>query len=305
MALASPSVLEEDATSRGAAIGGDGEAVIGVITPANLLSFGRRLARSVANWPRVLARLSLSSAGIRAGGDIRTLLRNGVALVAPPSRPAWWPIFEMFAEDVYRLRGEDLAGLDLGEGDVVLDVGAHIGSSAVLFSRRWPAATIVAVEPNPTTFEYLRRNTEENGVRARLRNEAVGAHDGKITLFGTDDASCEASTSLPKPGTSVEVPVTAFERLMDEAPGRVRVVKLDCEGAEHEVFAASTPELWTEVDVLLLEYHRTADPASEWPAVEDRVRRLGFETRWHMPFDWYPGLGMAGFRRLSGAGTRT
>jgi FkbM family methyltransferase len=290
-------VLGESATAEGIAVGGDGKPVIGTITPANLVGFGRRLAGSVANWPVVLARLSLASAGIRAGGDIRTRLRNGAVLLAPPSRPAWWPIFEMFAEDVYRLGARALDDLELAEGDVVLDVGAHIGSSAVLFARRWPASTVVAVEPNPGTFGYLRRNTEGNGVRARLRNEAVGARDGTTTLYGADDASCEASTSLRMPGASLEVPVTAFERLVAEAPGPVRVVKLDCEGAEHHVLAASTPELWTDVDVLLLEYHRTDDPMSEWPAVEQRVHHLGFETCWHMPFDWSPGLGMAGFRR--------
>jgi FkbM family methyltransferase len=281
--------------ARPAAVGGDGEAVIGTITPASLVSFTRRLARAVSNWPLVLARLSLASAGVRAGGDIRTTLRNGASITSPPSRAAWWPTFEMFVEDVYRL--VDLADLTLAEGDVILDLGAHIGTSAVLFSRRWPEATVVCVEPNPGTFAYLEKNVSRNGVRARLHNEGVGARNGTATLFGVDDASCEASTSLEVPGSTTEVPVVAFERLMTEAPGPVRIVKLDCEGAEHGVLAASTPELWSAVDVVLLEYHRTADPSSEWPATEARVNALGLETLWHMPFDWYPGLGMAAFRR--------
>ena len=55
---------------------------------------------------------------------------------------------------------------------------------------------------------------------------------------------------------------------------------------------------WGDVEVVLLEdYHRTDDPASSWPATEARVNDLGFETQWQTPFDWYPGLGMAGFRR--------
>lgn len=275
-------------------LGGDGAPVIGVITPATIVAFTRRLAAAVSNWPEVLVRLSLASAGVK-GSDIETRLRDGVDIVAPPSRPAWWPTFEMFVEDVYRL-GE-LGDVDLGAGDVILDLGAHIGTSAVAMARRWPEASIVCVEPNPGTFSYLERNISRNDVRASLLNEAVGAVDGTTTLFGIDDASCEASTSVSVAGSSLEVPVASFERLLREAPGAVRVVKMDCEGAEHAVFAASTAELWRDVEVLLLEYHRTEDAASEWPAIEARVRALGFETCWQVSFSWYPGLGMAGFRR--------
>ena len=281
------------------AVGGDGSPIIGEISPANLVSFVRRLVATVENWPEVLTRLGLASAGVKKG-DILTKLRSGVSIVAPPSRPAWWPVFEMFVEDVYHLC--DLGDVELGAGDVILDLGAHIGTSALLFSRRWPEATIICVEPNPGTFGYLERNVTANRVRARLLNEAVGASEGTTTLFGVDDASCEASTSFSRPGASREVPVAAFERLMAGAGGPVKVVKLDCEGAEHELLATSTPELWRDVDVVLLEYHRTPDPASEWVATEARVNALGFETSWQMPFSWYPGLGMAGFRRPVAAG---
>ncbi|HLI43464.1 MAG TPA: FkbM family methyltransferase [Acidimicrobiales bacterium] len=279
----------------GTVLGGDGKPVIGTITPANLASFVRRLAGSVENWPEVLVRLSLASAGVRAPGDIRTRVRGGPVVVSPPARPAWWPTFEMFAEDVYRLGA--LGNLELRRGEVVVDIGAHIGTAALLFARRWPECSLVCVEPNPGTFAYLRTNLDANQVRATARNEAVGAADGQTVLFGVDDASCEASTSVEVPGSSAKVPVVAFERLLAEAPGPVRVVKLDCEGAEHEILAASTPELWREVEVLLLEYHRTSDPASGWPAVEARVNGLGLATLWHMPFAWAPGLGMAAFRR--------
>lgn len=276
------------------AVGGDGSPIIGTITPQNLVSFVRRLSVHVANWPEVLGRLVLASAHV-GRGEITTRLRSGQVLVSPPSRPAWWPAFELFVEDVYRLSG--LSDVEVGPGEVVLDLGAHVGASAVQFASRWPDATIVCVEPNPETFAYLERNVAQNGVRAVLHEAAVGAADGQTTLFGVDDGSCEASTSVAMPGSSREVVVASFERLVREAPGPVRVVKLDCEGAEHEVLAASTPALWQDVEAVLLEYHRTGGEESEWAEVERRFFALGFETRWQMPFAWYPGLGMAGLRR--------
>lgn len=276
-------------------LGGDGKPVIGSITAASAASFGRRLAGCVSNWPEVLVRLVLASLGVKARGDIRTEFRNGVTIVSPPSRPAWWPAFEMFVEDVYHL-GE-LDDLELDSGDVVLDLGAHIGTSAVLFGLRWPAATVVCVEPNPVSITYLRRNLEHNHVRSVVHGQAVGAVEGTTTLFGVDSASCAASTSFAVPGARRDVPVVTFDRLVAGAPGRVRVVKLDCEGAEHDVLASASPQAWRHVEAVLLEYHRTDDPASGWPGAEARLNELGLEARWHMAFDWCPGLGMAGFRR--------
>jgi FkbM family methyltransferase len=285
------------ATERAAAtvpVGGDGSPIVGSITPSSFVVFLRRLTSTVRNWPAVLGRLVLASARIRPG-DITTRLRNGVTIVSPAARPSWWPTFEMFAEDVYHVC--DLSDVSLAPGDVILDVGAHIGTAAVLLARRWPDATLVCLEPNPHTFAYLERNLSANGVRSKAFNEAIGAADGTATLFGADEASCEASTSFQVGGSSREVAVAAFERVMREAPGPVRIVKLDCEGAEHEVLEASTPELWSDVEVVLLEYHRTSDPQSTWPAIEERFGKLGFETVWEMPFPWYPGLGMATLRR--------
>lgn len=267
--------------------------MIGRIGPLSLASFVWRLRQSVENWPEVLARLVAVSGGLRRG-EISTRLREGGLLVAPPSRAAWWPVFEMFAEDLYRLESTELT---LCEGDVVVDLGAHIGAAAVALARRWPPASLVCVEPNPAGLPYLEQNLAANGVPACVVREAVGASDGETTLYGVRLASCEASTSYQLAGESRQVPVRSFRRIMEESPGPVRVVKLDCEGAEHEVLQAADPALLVDVRLVLLEYHKTAHPASSWPAIERRLGELGFATLWQMPFPWAPGLGMAAFGR--------
>lgn len=266
---------------------------IGEPTAANLLPFARRLAAGTANWPSVLLRLAMASAGLGAG-DIVTKV-GGAVVASPPSRPAWWPVYEVFVEDLYRF--SELAGLRLGPGDVFLDLGAHIGAAAIRASQLWPAATVVCIEPDPLAFGYLKRNVASNEVRAELHEVAVGASDGRATLSGAGTASCEASTALDRPGATLEVEVVAASRLLAEAPGRARVVKMDCEGAEHEVLSAARPEEWAGVDVLLLEHHGDGGPETGWDVLEARAGSLGLATRWHVPFEWRPGVGMACFVR--------
>ena len=48
------------------------------------------------------------------------------------------------------------------EDPVVLDVGANIGFTALTMSRLRPSARILAFEPSPSTFEFLKRNVNNN-----------------------------------------------------------------------------------------------------------------------------------------------
>src|SRR5262249_17529839 len=45
------------------------------------------------------------------------------------------------------------------ETGVILDVGANVGCAAILFHALYPQATILAFEPCPQTFAFLRDNT--------------------------------------------------------------------------------------------------------------------------------------------------
>jgi len=250
----------------------------------------------VRNWPVVVARILLSSVNVRPG-PIVSKLRDGTKIVVPPSRAAWWPTFEMFCADAYRLK--HLRGITVAPGEVVLDIGAHVGTAALLLARQFPDATLVVYEPNPEAFRYLVENLDANGVRSIANAAGVARSDGRTILWGGQSASCEASTTAEVPGTSVEVDVVGFDHVVAAAPGPVRVVKIDCEGAEHDILATSSPTAWADVELVLLEYHVLPGTLLGWDSLEASFRGLGFRTIWHEPFPWQPTLGMAAFRRVT------
>ncbi len=276
------------------AVAEDGRPIVGEIGLGNLVLFLGRLRRTFANWPAIFCRLVLSSLGVR-GGDIVSRARTGPVLVCPALRAAWWPVYEMLAEDLYHLGS--LRDLELGAGEVVLDIGAHVGAAALALGRRFPAARLLCVEPNPAACAYLERNLSANGLAAEIRQVAVGGGEGTVTLYGAERASCEASTTFVRPGGRRQVEMVPFSRLVREAAGPVRVVKLDCEGAEHAIAAATPGDLWETVELVLLEYHTTGEPGATFESLAAYLGELGFETCWEVPFAWRPGLGMAAFRR--------
>ena len=66
----------------------------------------------------------------------------------------------------------------VGEGDIVLDVGGHIGTFAVPLGRKvGPEGRVFAFEPTPSNHDYLVRNVRENGLGKTVHVERLGADD--------------------------------------------------------------------------------------------------------------------------------
>ena len=61
----------------------------------------------------------------------------------------------------------------------IIDAGAHIGMSVAYFKSLWPDATILAIEPNPQSLEYLHHNIEQNQLsRVQVEPVALATHAG-------------------------------------------------------------------------------------------------------------------------------
>ena len=121
----------------------------------------------------------------------------------------------------------------VGQGSVVLDIGAHLGHFSIVAARR--GAQVVAFEPNPRTLPYLRRNLEANGVADRVRvvERAVGTTAGTATLYTSPAGDQSSLHEHADADGAVAVEVTAVD---SETTGmRVDVIKMDVEGAEVSV----------------------------------------------------------------------
>jgi tRNA G46 methylase TrmB len=68
----------------------------------------------------------------------------------------------------------------------ILDVGAHIGSHCISYSKLNPKAEIVAFEPQSKIFELLKMNCIENECKnIKLYNNCVGHISTEIELNST------------------------------------------------------------------------------------------------------------------------
>ena len=159
----------------------------------------------------------------------------------------------------------------------IIDLGANIGLASRYFADHFPNCKILAVEPNPSTYEVLLLNVERlvaNG-RCRVLRAAVWGSEKTLTgavddpdhfsafaMHETAEASGEESI-LGWPMTKI-IAHFGFER--------VDLLKVDIEGAEVELFKGNVDWL-QHVGTIAIEFHNNSREDCRF---DDLMKEYGF-----------------------------
>jgi len=224
--------------------------------------------RTFTNWPTLLSEMVLERFG-RGPQTLSFHTRSGLRIDCPNRPGARVPVYEIFAEDCYRL--DWFLGALAGAPMHVLDIGGHVGTFACQLAQRQPQATIQCFEPSATTADYLRRNIAQNGFDSRISvaETAVAASTG-FAMFDDNGAGSGLNGLVQDgsaPAAATRVPTVAFDEVVAGAPSPVKLVKIDCEGGEYGLVFGSSPQSWSTVDRVVLEYHPHPDHA--WVELRD------------------------------------
>jgi FkbM family methyltransferase len=232
--------------------------------------------RVFRNWPTVLRGLA---GGQRQVETLSFVTRSGLTISCPNVPGARVPIYEVFAENCYRL--DSFLGSMLGEPLRVVDIGAHVGAFACQLAAAVPQARIQCFEPSPVSADYLRRNVSANRFadRVRVSEAAVAARVGQSVL--ADNGGGSALNALVDGGTGLTVQTTTFDAIVADLGGGADVVKIDCEGGEYDLVFGSSPASWSSVRRIVLEYHPHADHS--WPKLRTWFAEQGLVVTDEVP----------------------
>jgi FkbM family methyltransferase len=212
--------------------------------------------KHVVNWPELVLKAVLDSNGVfrsKAGGSISC---DGKALLRQLTR----------LESVWRFYGDALGVIRFEKtslvipnyfgrefriplnargvsppkfflklypfsvnGEVVLDIGAYLGDTPLMWLYRG-AKSVIAVEPVPAHFQYLRKNVA--GLPVIPLQASLGIQTPEIpsligsASYGIKEAENQTTDFLSTPIVSLIYLVNTYNPT---------VVKLNCEGCEHYV----------------------------------------------------------------------
>lgn len=136
---------------------------------------------------------------------------------------------------------------------LIIDAGAHIGLTSLFFANKFPDAKIFAIEPAPTNIEMLELNTVDYPNIALVRAGLWGEH--RLLRISNPDSTNWGFRVEPA-GSGIEaLPAVTVEDILKLAgTDTIDILKMDIEGSEREVFAAS--QAWIgKVRTLIVELH--------------------------------------------------
>jgi FkbM family methyltransferase len=156
-------------------------------------------------------------------------------------------IFENFIGGAYN-------DLDV-ESRTVIDIGAGVGYTAVLFALRG-ARRVIALEPYPCLYRKALVNIRINKVENRviLVNAALGSFDGEVCA-GAGDVDGYYLFS-PSSRCDVKVRMYTLKSLIREFNVEENsVLKMDCEGCEYGTVLQAEPKDLKVFKEIIVEYH--------------------------------------------------
>src|SRR5829696_6401888 len=178
------------------------------------------------------------------------------------------------------------------EGDVVIDVGAHIGPYTLKASKRVGLnGKIIAIEADPENFDILNRNIQLNKLTNVIAlNYAAYSKEDKIKLY-LPSKEKEEESSYTKYNTImtervhnekkfVEINANTLYYLLQSngIKHEVNWIKIDVEGAEYEVLKGAKNIISKSNNIsLLIEIHNLSENTSLNEPIKEFLNSYSFK----------------------------
>lgn len=191
----------------------------------------------------------------------QAIMWNGVRLSHPSGQGGLvGTILELWHEECYTTEGFYRPAA----GDVVLDIGAHVGLFSCWAVRQQPALRVFAIEPFPDNYRCLEANLAAMGAHQVVaRQWAVGPGGGHGQVRAASNRSIDHRLVPCDEGPPGAVPVVSLRQLLDlTGADRVAFLKMDVEGAEYDAFAEADGPTLARIDRIALEYHDNLRPGT-------------------------------------------
>ncbi len=191
-----------------------------------------------------------------------------------PEKYGWDWRFEMLLEK-YEPETTALVKKIVKPDMVIMDVGAHIGYYARIFSRlTGKRGQVYAFEPDAENFKLLEKNTARIGNIA-ITETALGEKEGRMSLYRSANTGCHSLIQKDFHTESNLVGVETLDNFRRKNHiDKIDLMKIDVEGGEPMVLSAGHETLKV-TSMIIMEFtpenflKNSISPASFFQKLED------------------------------------
>jgi len=159
--------------------------------------------------------------------------------------------------EVWRRNEYINSNFDIKKDDIVVDIGANIGSFSVLAAKKASDGAIFAYEPNKENYHMLLKNKVLNNAYNLFPfNLAIAASKGTMEFFIDKSNTAGHSIYATDSGTMIKVKSDTLKSIFrTNGLKRINYLKIDAEGAEYDILLNTSSDVLRKIDKIVLEYH--------------------------------------------------
>ena len=163
---------------------------------------------------------------------------------------------ELAFEHVHEPFGTAVLKSILRDDMTIIDVGANIGYYALEEDTHVKVKLIVAIEPNPVSFELLSQNICMNDAMANVFNIGISDVDGTLPFYISKQSNICSILPRAEYEKKIDVPVMRLDTLLDrEKIENVDLIRMDIEGHEINALRGMKETMEKYRPWFCLEYH--------------------------------------------------
>lgn len=166
-------------------------------------------------------------------------------------------------------------------GDVVVEVGANIGSHTVPLAKAvGNEGYVVAFEPQPVIFQLLCGNVALNSLtNVQCLQLAVGETSGQIKVpnLSFEQENNFGGLSLETASSGQPVPLVTLDKVLTTP--KLRLLKIDVEGMEQRVLQGASNVIQRLRPAIYVENDRIERSKS----LIEFIASMGYDLFWHLP----------------------
>lgn len=144
----------------------------------------------------------------------------------------------------------------------ILDCGANIGLFSMIYAEKYPAAKIIAVEPERENYKVLCMNTKENNNIITLQN-GIWNRKADLKVIPRDTGAYGFMVQECVDGQGDVEGISISNLMVKYDFPRIDILKMDIEGSELEVITRNSAEWLNKTGILILETHERIRAGSE------------------------------------------
>lgn len=160
----------------------------------------------------------------------------------------------------------------------VIDIGANIGDFSIKAAVDG-AVNVYAYEPVRSTYELLQSNIAINGIKnVKSFNYGVSNLMGKSLINVSPASGLSSLFSGSRSKKTEEIRLVTIDKIFRENNiKKCDLLKVDCEGAEYDIFTNLSAKIFDKIDNIAVEFHEGITGRSKYELV-DIFRTNGFKV---------------------------